>query len=235
MKACATAVALVALLMLAPVSARAAGRPIRLVSADGTPLAAMLYEAPRRPAPAVVLVHMYLRSQVDWDGLATRLQAGGMTALAVDLRGHGASGGNPAPSRAMAGDVSAAVAWLGAQPGAAGPIAIVGASLGAGVGLLAAVDAPAVRGVALLSPSLDYRGLRIDASLVRRLDGRPVFLAASARDPYALRTIRDLVEGDSGPVEQRVSDAPAHGTALLAADPGVESALVDWLRRTLIF
>ncbi|MGE3277453.1 MAG: alpha/beta fold hydrolase [Vicinamibacterales bacterium] len=212
----------------------AAGRPVAFASTDGTPLAAALYEAPVRPAPAVVLVHMFTRSRADWDAFASRLQARGVTALALDLRGHGGSGGSPEPSRAMAGDIRAAVAWLSARSDVRS-IAVVGASLGANLAALAAVDAPDVRGIALLSPSLDYRGVRIDAAVLRKMGDRPVFLAASVHDPYALRSIRDLIEGDPGPVEQRFSDAAAHGTALLAADPAVDAALVDWLRRTLVF
>ena len=216
--------------------AAAAGRPVGFVSGDGTPLTAMLYEAERRPAPAVVLVHMYTRSKSEWDGLAGRLQAEGVTALAVDLRGHGSSGGASAPSSAMTADVRAAMAWLAARPEVrVGDVVIIGASLGANLALRAAVEEPLVRGVVLLSPSLDYRGVRIESALLRQLGARPALLIASVQDPYALRTIRDLVDGDPGPREQRLSEAPAHGTHLLAADPIMVPVLVDWLRRTLIF
>jgi dienelactone hydrolase len=43
-------------------------------------------------------------------------------------------------------------------------IAIVGRSLGASLALLAVVNVPQVRAIALLSPSLDYRGLRTDTA-----------------------------------------------------------------------
>ena len=61
-----------------------------------------------------------------------------------------------------------------------------------------------------------------------------MLLAASTEDPYALRTIQELAAHD-GAREQRVSTSHAHGTALLAADQDLASALVDWLRRTLVF
>ncbi|MGE0042505.1 MAG: alpha/beta hydrolase [Vicinamibacterales bacterium] len=230
------AVAMAAVLLTFPAPASASGRQVGLSAEDGTALSALLYEASSRPAPAVVLVHMFGRSAADWDDLASRLQREGISALAIDLRGHGRSSGSPEPSRAMAGDVRAAVAWLAARPDVRpGALAVVGASLGANLALLAAVEAPAVRGVALLSPSLDYRGVRIDPATMRRLGGRPALLVASLHDPYALRTVRDLLEDDPGPVEQRVSEVTAHGTGLLSADPAVGAALVDWLRRTLVF
>jgi hypothetical protein len=86
----------------------------------------------------------------------------------------------------------------------------------------------------VLSPSLDYRGIRLDASLMRKLADRPLWLAASTHDPYALRTVKELASG-SGAREQRLSAAHGHGTTLLAADPDLTRSLVDWLRRSLIY
>ena len=74
----------------------AAGRQITFLSRDGTQLAAILYEPSARPAPAVVLVHMYGRSKEDWDRFAQTLEDAGIIALAIDLRGHGRSSGSNA-------------------------------------------------------------------------------------------------------------------------------------------
>jgi acetyl esterase/lipase len=214
---------------------QAAGRPVILQSRDGTPLAATLYEPSVRPVPAVVLVHMLGRSKEDWDTVATHLSDAGVIALAIDLRGHGRSGGSAAPLAAMADDVRAAVSWVTSRPGARPDlVAVVGASLGANLAVIAASDIPLVRAVALISPSLDYRGLRLDTAAMKKLGDRPVWLAASTKDPYALRTLRELVAG-GGRREQRLSDAAAHGTNLLVADADLARALVDWLRSQLIF
>lgn len=224
-----------ALVLLVSAPVLAAGRPVTFPSLDGTPLSAMLYEASPRPAPAVVLVHMLGRSKDEWARLAERLEDAGITALAVDLRGHGRSGGNGSELPAMVADVRAAVAWLAAHP-AVRPdaVGVVGASLGANLAALAAADTPAIQSIGLLSPSLDYRGVRLDAQTIQKLGGRRLWLAASAEDPYALRTIRELTD-DTAAAEQRLTAARAHGTALLSADPELARALVDWLRRTLIF
>ena len=103
-------------LFAAPASAAAAAQPLQLRTADGVTIAAMLYQSDRE-APAVVLVHMYTRTKDDWRPFAERLQAAGLTALAIDLRGHGASGGLSTPAPAMALDVQAAFrTWrLGVQ------------------------------------------------------------------------------------------------------------------------
>jgi alpha-beta hydrolase superfamily lysophospholipase len=227
--------ALVAAALLTAVPAVAAGRSVSFPSTDGTLLAALLYEPARRPAAAVVLVHMLGRTKDDWTSVADRLAEAGAIVLSLDLRGHGRSGGSPAPLAPMIDDVRAAVAWVAGRPGARpDAVAIVGASLGANLAAIAAADNAAVRAVALVSPSLDYRGVRLDASVMRKIGDRPVWLAASTQDPYSLRTVQELASG-SGAREQRLSGAHGHGTALLAADPDLARGLVDWLRRTLIY
>jgi len=215
-------------------TARAANRAVALRAADGVAIAATVYDAPGSPAPAVVLVHMLTRTKEDWRPFAERLQAAGITALALDLRGHGQSEGLAAPASAMALDVRAAVSWLAARAEVrAGAVAIVGASLGASLALLTAADVPTVRGVALLSPALDYRGVRIEAA-AKKYGSRPMLLAVSSEDPYALRTVRALTGEDQPAREQRISTLSAHGSHLVDRDPEVAATLVDWLRRTLL-
>lgn len=219
-------------LLLAADGVLAAGQPVQLRASDGVTIAATVYPA-NGSASAVVLVHMFTRTRDDWRAFAERLQETGLTALAIDLRGHGASGGVATPVPAMALDVQAGIDFLAAQAGVRG-IAVVGASLGASAAILAAADSPLVRGVALLSPSTDYRGVRIDAAL-RKYGGRPMMLIASTDDPLAARTVRGLVTA-TPPVparEQRLSLVTAHGTQILDRDPDVATALVDWLRRTV--
>jgi alpha-beta hydrolase superfamily lysophospholipase len=210
------------------------GRPVTFSAPDGTPLAGVLYETPNRSGPGIVLVHMLGRSKDDWLWIADRLHEAGATVLALDLRGHGNSGGSGVMLEPMVTDVSAAVEWLAHRPGVRSGVAIVGASLGANLAALAAAETAAVRAVALISPSLDYRGLRIDASAMKRLGNRPVWLGASTEDPYAFRTVKDLTASGSGR-EQSLSAARAHGTTLLSADPDFARSLMDWLRRTLAF
>lgn len=224
------------ILALTPAPAAGEGRVVALAAADGTPLAGTFYEAGSPAAPGVLLVHMLGRQRDDWAAVAERLQQQGLAALTIDMRGHGASGGTATPLSRMAQDVRAAVLWLASRPGVRpDAIGIAGASLGASFALQVAAEQPSVRSLALLSPSLDYRGVRINRALVRKYGERPMWLLASSEDPYALRTIHELAEDTSGIRDERVAGAAAHGTNLLTADPGLITALVDWFRRTLIF
>jgi dienelactone hydrolase len=114
-----------------------------------------------------------------------------------------------------------------------GRIGILGASLGANLAALAAAADPSIVSVALLSPSLDYRGVRIEAA-VRKIGTRRILLVASDDDAYATRSAKELQKGAGGPREMLVVKQAGHGTAMLAHDPGLEPALVDWFRRTLL-
>jgi alpha-beta hydrolase superfamily lysophospholipase len=225
-----------ALFLHAALAASAAGRPVTLPAPDGVTLAGQLYEAGARPAPGVVLVHMLSRTRADWDEVAQQLEAAGITVLALDLRGHGASGGSAGSLSAMVPDVRAAVQWLSTRPTVRpDAIGLVGASLGANLTLLAAADQPLVRAVAAISPSLDYRGLRVSADVMKKLAGRGVWLAASSEDPFSLRTLKELTADESMARDQQLSSVAAHGTNLLTADKDLTRALVDWLRQRLLF
>ena len=220
--------------LLATAPAFAAGRLINLTSADGTPIVAMVYEASTRPSPAVVLVHMLGRSKDEWATFADRLQQAGITALALDLRGHGRSGGTGSELAAMAGDVQSAVNWLAGNANVrTGAIAVVGASLGANLAGIVTAASPTVRAAALISPSLEYRSLRLDAATMKKIGDRPLWLAASTEDPYALRTVKELA-ADNPAREQRLTTVRGHGSILFSADQDLARALVDWLKATLI-
>jgi dienelactone hydrolase len=220
-----------ALLTLAPVTG-AAGRTVSFRAGDGRTINALLVEAGQRPAPAVVLVPMLGRPRDDWQAVADRLADANMTALAIDLPGLGYPG-DAQSLTAWHADIIAAVTFLSGRPDVrASSIGVAGASLGANLAAVAASSDARVRSLALVSASLDYRGVRIEGAL-RQYGGRPALLLASARDPYALRSARELAKDAPGIREMRWSDVTAHGTALLNRDPDLAGALVEWFRRTL--
>jgi alpha-beta hydrolase superfamily lysophospholipase len=227
------AAAVLTLLALALPAPAVAAQRVTFRTDDGIALVASWYEPSTRSGPAVILLHMLHRSRRDWEGLASRLAAEGIGALAVDLRGHGESQGTAGPDyAALVRDVRAARRYLSARPDVApGRIGLLGASLGANLAALAAADDPTIVSLALLSPSMDYRGLRIEAAM-RKYGSRRALLVASDDDPYALRTVRDLEKGAAGREVVRLSGV-GHGTTMLQ-DAGLGGVLVDWFRRTLL-
>ena len=112
-------------------------------------------------------------------------------------------------------------------------VGIAGASLGANVAALAAAADGSIASVALLSPSLDYRGLRIEQTM-KQIGSRPVLLVAGSDDAYASRSARELHKAGGGPRELLILEHAGHGTNMLATDENLGRALVDWFRRTLL-
>jgi alpha-beta hydrolase superfamily lysophospholipase len=206
---------------------------LMLRTEDGLSIAATWHEPAYRPAPAVVLVHMLTRSRRDWEGVALRLASEGIGSLTIDLRGHGDSSGSAGDLAAMEHDVNAAKRHLAVRPDVIhSRIGIAGASLGASLAVLAAADDPLVKSLVLLSPSLDYRGLRIEAAL-RKYGKRPALLIAGKDDGYAVRTVSDLGKGGGGIREVLLLDSAGHGTTMLQRVPELGPQIAGWFRRTL--
>lgn len=205
----------------------AAQRRVSIRTDDGAALTGAYYDPSRRPAPGIVLLHMLGRSHTDWDSAASQLADAGFAVIALDFRAA------PDPS-SMLSDVRAAKAFLRERAEVLPTrIGIAGASIGANVALLDAADDPGVSSVALLSPGIDYRGLRTEPAM-KKYAGRPALLAASTQDPYAWRSIRHLSSIGRGAREVRLTGVIAHGTVLLLRDPELIGALVDWFKRTLL-
>ena len=210
----------------------AAGRAVAFRGLDGQLLNGFMIEASQRPSPAVVLVPMLGGTKEDWEPVAQRLAEANIAALAIDLRDT-VLPEEPASLPGWHQDVRAALTYLAARgdirPDAMG---VAGASLGANLAVLAAAADPRVRSLALVSPSLDYRGVRIEAPM-RQYGARPALLIASLKDPYAARSVRELTNQPPGPRESRWAESRAHGLALLSTEPDLVRALVEWFRRTL--
>jgi len=218
----------------------AAGKPapaaerISFRTDDGTTVAGTWYEPASRPAPAVILVHMLQRSSRDWELLASRLATEGIGALAVDLRGHGDTPGSAADYAGMVQDLRAARRYLATRGDVSpGRLGFIGASFGATLAVQASAEDPTVTTVALLSPSLDYRGIRLDP-VVRKYGARPLLLVASDDDGYASRSIRELQKAGGGVRETILVHHAGHGTGMLAGAPDLAGRLVEWFRRTLL-
>jgi predicted acyl esterase len=85
------------------------------IDVSGAVLKGKLYTPNYTPAPAVLLLHQNGGSSSDFATLAPALQAGGFVVLVVDLRGHGATGGQVDWEATSKNDVPKLVAWLAAQ------------------------------------------------------------------------------------------------------------------------
>jgi len=227
----------------APVGAETAW----LTTSDDYHVAAWFWPSRSRPAngkaPALILLHQRAKDKSSWGGLADELTAEGYSVMAIDLRGHGETvdpQGRPIPLdslrdadyAAMLKDVAAAHTFLTQRSGVdADRVGIIGASIGANLGLLYAADDRRIRTVVALSPGLNYRGLQPLVAM-SGLDKRPLFLIASKGDKPSADACAALQQAavKEAPVSVRLFDGTAHGTDLLAANAGLDQTIISgWL------
>jgi dienelactone hydrolase len=223
-------IALVLLASAASIDLRAANsHRVTMRTEDGVTLAGTYFEASRRPAPGIILLPMLTRTHEDWAAAGAKLADAGYAVIAIDFRN-----GGDADAASLALDIKVAKAFLRDRPEVMpNAFGIAGASIGANMAVIDAADDPMVQSIALLSPGLDYRGLRTEAPM-KKFGARPALLVSSTKDPYAWRSVKTLAALGPGTREVRLSDALAHGTVLLQRDPDLISALVDWFRKTLL-
>jgi len=216
------------------VQAFAAGeiKPVEITTADNVTLTGTFYVSPKMSSPAVAMLHMVGGQRGDWDTLARQLQTAGYSVLTLDLRGHGGSQGQREWSK-MTQDAAAAYAWLASRQEVNGAaIGFIGASIGANLSLNLASGQPGVKTLVLLSPGLDFEGIKTEGPL-QAYGPRPVLLIASSEDKESADAVAALDKLALGKHALKVYDGQGHGTRMLGRQNGVEELILDWLKETL--
>jgi len=192
---------------------------VSLTTEDGVKLAA--WYAPPANGAAILLLHGAGGSREGVRGHAAMLREHGYGVLALDLRGHGESGGRTNRFGWQGTrDVRAAAAYLQEQPEVTA-IGGLGLSLGGEVLLGAASDVPALRAIVAdgaTQRSLDeLRALPSERPLVRNFTARVMFA-----------TVR-LLSGDDPPSPPLLeSMSEAEDTAFLLVAAGRDAQEVDF-------
>lgn len=229
-------------------------RTVRLTTADDVGIIATYYPTDRDRVPAVLLLHGLNRDRSEWNEFALLLQRNGIAALAIDFRGHGEStrkltAAGPVELKLqdfterdlqnMLLDVEAAVDWLQAQSEIDKKhIALIGASFGANIALRYAALNEDLAGVALLSPGLNYRGIRTD-DVIRQLGAMPLQVFVSHDDAFAFESSKRLMEirkesgGATTNKELMVCTGSLHGAPMLKGVKDFPHILLNWSRQVL--
>ena len=206
---------------------------VEIPMADGLVLRGTFVPGQDPDGSAVLLLHMYGSDRSSWDPFALALAPSGISSLAIDLRGHGATGGNEDWALAQQ-DTAAAIAWLSSVDGLDPKrIGIAGASIGANLALVQAADDPgSVAAAAALSPGLDYFRVEIDGR-AEDIGELPLFLAASEQDGYSAESVRTLAAQAQGAPTVAIFEGSAHGTDMFAASPELAEMLFKFLSGAL--
>ena len=116
-------------------------------STDGIPLKAWWLPASGRPRGAVIIAHGIDHTRQVMLPRALFLVRGGYDVLAIDLRGHGESGGSiVSPGLLEARDIIGALRYIRSR-GNSEPVALLGVSYGAVASLIAAAESPEIEAV----------------------------------------------------------------------------------------
>jgi acetyl esterase/lipase len=201
---------------------------VQITAPDGLKQIADLYlptEVGESGAPAVVLIHMYGSTRQSWESLIPPLIEAGYAALAVDLRGHGETGGR-ADWKITGDDVLACLDWLRQQGGIdPAKINLIGASIGANLALRALAADEAVVTVIALSPSLNLYDLATEDAV--KQSRRPIFLTVAQGDGPAA-DVKKLAGWIKGEGLVRYYKGSRHGVSLLVL-PDLIPTMVFWL------
>lgn len=224
------------------------GQKVSFLTDDGVLIIGTYYSpssSHQTTTKAVILLHMLGRDRNDWNTFASTLsnRSNGFAVLSIDLRGHGESinqNGNtisfqsftPVDFNKMVLDVKAAKHFLVIQKHISpNNIAIVGASIGANIGLKYAASDPSIRTIVLLSPGLDYKGVTTSDSV--RKYTNPIYIATAGRDPIAgndPETLCSMINcGNRLMVYQ---DSNSHGTDMFSdttLKPPLDKLIISWL------
>ena len=220
-----------------------AGRTVDIAAPDGVTLKATLFQA-ASPGPAVLMLHQCDDRRTVWDPLGLRLAAAGITALAVDYRGFGDSGGPryDTLSReqqaammkdAWPADFDTALAFLSRQSGVdAARIGTAGGSCGVNNAIHLARRHDNVKALALLAGPAD----REARAFIEAPGAPPVFAAAAADDRYADFVIVSSWQfGISPRTESRFAQYPdgGHAAVVFRAHPELANLIVQWFGAVL--
>ena len=243
-----------------PLADVAKSEKVTFVTEDKVTIAGTLYPAlrkkgydPKEKIPAVILIHMLRRDRTDWKTFAERLQGSdGFTVLSIDIRGHGESisregATEPLSWKTMTDksfndavlDVKAAVKFLQQYKElATDKVAIVGASIGGNIALNYAVDDKNVKTLILLSPGLEYHGVKTEGA-IKKWGKRPAMIVASADDKYSLESSRKLLGKEPNVINETQIKLleyknAGHGTNMFGKEePDLTEEICKWLKDKL--
>jgi pimeloyl-ACP methyl ester carboxylesterase len=167
-----------------------------------------------------------------WEDYAHELAGNGIAVFALDMRGHGETGGEVNWDLAEE-DIQFVWENLSDRPDIdANRTGIIGASIGANMALISGVNEPQILTVVLLSPGLSYAGVETSDAMFAYGE-RPVFIVASEEDTYSAdssRTLQELAVGDS---RLEMFQGAGHGTNMLENEPGLGAEVIEYLKEFL--
>lgn len=213
-------------------------KEVNFKTTDGFTIYGTYYKPNATNAKGLILLHMLRTDRSHWRNFAYSLMNKGYAVIAIDLRGHGQSINKDDTKISwqsfteedfnyMILDVAAAKQFLLEQSEVdKNKIGIIGASIGANTALNYAANDTDIDVLVLLSPGLDYHGVKTEDSM-KKYD-RPVLIVVSNGDKYSASSSQRLYEIAPGKKDLKVYSGAAHGTNMFA-NTDLNEVILNWL------
>jgi len=226
---------------------------LEITSYDGFKLGATLdvpnYATIENKAPLVIFLHSICKSQIGWNDFPKEVKVHlDVATLNVDLRGHGKSIRNKNNKRLywqklklsdfkkMPEDITEVLKYIEKEYPEidSGNIAIIGSSLGATVGLMAASyeTKENIKTVIMLSPMLEYKGFDLRLPIVK-YGNHPLLFIVSEKDKYPYESSQELIKFPQGKKLLKAYPFGGHGEDLLVFQPESRNFIFKWLEASL--
>lgn len=193
-----------------------------------------------------ILLHGLGSNKEEWLTFTKKLSDEGYGSLCFDARGHGESTltqrgkkidyrlfGPPGPVsewNKMILDLGELVNFVSKKYNVPRKnIGLIGASLGANISLVYAAQNKSICPIILLSPGLNYAGIRTD-NVISQFKDRPIAIAASSNDPYAYSSSISLLNKITAN-KNAVFFQGSGGHGVQMFDGNLENKLLRWLER----
>lgn len=215
---------------------------VNFITKDGVTIVADYY--PNEKAKfAGIFIHMRPATKESYQKLAKFFQQEGFAILAFDLRGHGESFQSikgklnyeqfsPEEEEQSINDLEAASLFLEKEGFDKSKQFLIGASIGANLSYQFLSENQNVKAAVLLSPGINYHGVKIDKVNQENFGGR-ILLIYSIEDFQAASAAKDLKVWYPN-LKYLEFQGMAHGTDLLDYYPQIPQSILNWLREKLI-
>ncbi len=221
-------------------------KKVILVTSDDTKIMGEYLKADKtkfdEPKGWVVFLHMMPATKESWLDLAKDLQEIGYDSLAIDLRGHGESKGGPngylnfsdSEHQKSILDVKAAVDFLMKEGAKNDKIILIGASIGANLSLEFLAENSEVKTSILLSPGINYRGIKTEPLAENLKEGQKMFFVSSKDDGFNSEETQQIYNKIPAAVKKEIKiyNSGGHGTNILKNQSELKELIIDFIKIT---
>jgi dienelactone hydrolase len=220
---------------------------VEFFSEDGILIKGSYYYPPasnQKYYPGIIILPEFRQSRTFWSSAAAALAEKGCAVLTIDFRGQGEStqAGETILNWAFFSneyiqlfllDVKAAVEYIQSMPSVdQRRIVIMGSGLGANAALIFASQNERIRGLILISPGLNYRGLMTEEAIVA-YNKRPLLMIVGEDDSYSLYSSKKLLSLAEGEKELKIYANAGRGAKMLSRKPDIMKKIYQWLEKYL--